>query len=342
MPPVRIQRSALYARRIPLFATTGTWVVPSPQAAPSTGDRVTTGQLVGTSTGNVVRFATQPNGAFFIEVARPGRMNGWVLDTAVITNAAVKPRLVQAADSVKRLVRTVAPKAAAVLVSRKPIAPKRPAPKPTAKPQARPAATGDGAAVLRNIVANDQQTHAHLVKAYYHRAVAIRAGVADNPQLAAQLAAVTASYEARQDKVRKSRSVKVTTGVSKTVKNWMDKLSSMMGLSGIGVLPVLTAPVLLAALVGAGAVGILWLLLHKDEPKSAADAKAAFHLSKEYGAMSPEEQQASDTAVDNAARGGVKEGEDNEKNSLINVIKDNALLIGGALLLVNYAGKTRR
>lgn len=191
-------------------------------------------------------------------------------------------------------------------------------------------------------MANDQQTHAHLVQAYYHRAVATRAGVADNPELAAQLAAVTASYTARQDKVRKSRSVKVTTGVSKTVKSWMDKLSSAMGLSGIGVLPALAVPVLLGVLVGAGAVGILWLLLHKDEPRSAADAKAAFHLSKAYGEMSPEQQQTSDTAVDDAAKGGVKEGENNEKNSLVNVIKSNVLLIGGALLLLNYAGKNRR
>ena len=341
MPSVRIQRSSYYARQIRLSATTGTWAVPSPQAAPSAGDRVEAGQLVGTSTGNFVRFPTQPTGAFFLEVSRPGRANAWVLNTATRPVAAVKASLTRTATVVRSLVRTAVAKGAAL--KQLPAAPKRPAPQPTPKPQPRPAATGDGAAVLRNIVANDQQTHAHLVQAYYHRAVATRAGVADNPQLAAQLEAVKASYEGRQQKVRGSKLVKSSFGVTKAVKGWMERLAALVGLNGIGVLPV-AVPLLYAtlAVVTAAAAGALFVYLRKDEPKSATDVKAAFHLSKEYQAMSPEAQQASDTAVDDAARGGVKEGEDNEKNSLVNIIKDNVLLIGGALLLVNYAGKNRR
>lgn len=327
--PSKIQQSHYYATPRALTAGAGgAFAVASPAAAPTSGERVKPGQLIGTSTGQVVMLTGQAPGKYFVEVRRPAGGLAWVLSTG-----AVLPRSKAAAP---------APAQRQVPAPRQvPASPRRPAPAaPTSARRPAPAVkTGDGASALQAIIANDQKTHLWLVQALYWKAKAAQISGSTADLLDKKLAALIASYNARQQKIKQSRYVKVSTGVNNTVQGWLIRLKGLVGMNGIGILPALPAvPILVGVVVGAALIGGLWLLLRDDVPRSVNDLQQAAKLTEAYQGMSPQEKELFDKTTDEAAKAGA----DSVDDTFLGKLKNNALLIGGAILLWSQATKNRK
>lgn len=196
---------------------------------------------------------------------------------------------------------------------------------------------GNGELCIKNIIANDQDTHAHLVRAQYYRASLAKptvsgVGVIDT-KLEAALAGVTKSYNSRQAKIKASTLLRTSSGVSATVQDWMNRLKGLVSGPGVGVLPLaVVIPVAVVTMLGLSY--LVWKAFFQDEPKSADDLKAAAHLSATYQNMSEAEKRFADSLLDNGVKAGFKEGQ--EKKSLFTMIKDNILLVGGGIVAFSY------
>lgn len=264
---------------------------------------------LGVSTGRIVKDATTPS-RYWIELKR-GTALGWVRD-----------------DVCTEKVPYSAPAPA------KPATPATP-PKPAASP------SGDGQRCIANLVRNDQRTHAHLVKAQYHRermARRPRIGVIDTEQ-DAQLAKLAARYNVRQQKVRSSSLLKVSTGVSQGTKALMDKLKAIISGPGVGALPLaLVVPVALATV--AGLSYLVYKAFFQDEADSAQDVLNAAKLSQTYQSMDAAEQELFDKTVQEAGNAGHKEGREDEQNGFFGQSKNLLLAAGFGVGLAYFINKS--
>lgn len=231
----------------------------------------------------------------------------------------------------------IRPLAAPAPGGKRPKANAAPKPKPQPRLSTREGKGGDGQACVNNIVANDQQTHVFITQALYYRNRMLQAGRPDNPALSAQLDKVVATYSDRQQRLRTSKLLKTSTGLTQWAKSWTDKLKAMVSGPGIGVLPLV--PIALAVLAGVGLSIAVWYAFHQDEPKSAADVIAAFHASEAYNTMSPDQQTASDQAMQQAGKGGYQEGKDASDNSFFGQLKTTAVWVGAGLLAASLLKK---
>ncbi len=349
MPAGKITKSHFYAARVLRAGTGNAWAVPSPATAPTAGQRVASGQVVGTSTGQVVMLPGQVKGKYFIQVKRPTGELAWVLNSTVVgpVGAAMKSaarKAMQLAPVLYNAAQQVKPDRQASAAA-KPARPVRPVNKPRrpAAPATPAVQTGDGQAALQAIIGNDQKTHAWLVKALYYQAQAAKvSGPVGADVQATQLRNLVARYNVRQLKIKQSRLVKWSTGVSSTVQGWVDRLKSLVGMgspAAVGVLPALpVVPILVGAAVAATLAGALWVLLRDEVPRSAKDLQEAAHLSEIYQQFAPAEKEFYDKGVEDAA----KAGRDSVDDSFFGKLKSNALLIGGGLLVFNYLSKKKR
>jgi hypothetical protein len=328
--PSTIRQSHYYATPRALTAGAGgAFAVASPTAAPTSGERVKPGQLIGASTGQVVMLKGQAPGKYFVEVRRPSGQLAWVLSTGAVlpgVRAATPAPVPAPAPRPATGPRPVAKPAS------KPVRPVRQAPAPTVK-------TGDGASALQAIIANDQKTHLWLVQALYWKAKVSQLSGPTADLLDKKLSALIASYNARQQKIKQSRYVKVSTGVNDTVQGWLSRLKGLVGMNGIGILPALPAvPILVGVVVGAALIGGLWLLLRDDVPRSVNDLQQAAKLTETYRSMSPEEKELFDKTTEDAAKAGAESVDD----TFFGKLKNNALLIAGAILLYAQATKNKK
>jgi hypothetical protein len=219
-----------------------------------------------------------------------------------------------------------------------------PKPAPPTRLTTRAGQGGDGIACVQNIVFNDRQTHAFLLQALYYREQARRAGRV-NPTMSAKLDKTVASYTTRQQKLRTSKLLKANTGLTGWAKSWLDKLKASVSGPGVGVLPAIPAGLAVAVIVGVtvlGTAAACWVLFSPDESKSAADVQSSFQASDVYRNMSPEEQQASSQAVEQAGKGGFNDGKDAADTSLFGQLKTVALVLGGGLLFMQVLGDRRK
>lgn len=320
----KIQKSPYYAaRRLLVAGPQGAWVLPSPAVEPAAGDRLMAGAPVGTSTGQIVQLKGQPSGAYYVEVRRPRGGNGWVLNTFVRlappAGAAVRlPGPRPATAPPRPTIKAAAPRTG-----------KAPRPRRTVTP-AQAVKRGDGEGLVRSIVENDKNTHGYLLEALYWRARG-----ADNPALSQQLNAVVASYNTRQDKIRQSTLLKVSTGMRDKARRWWDALKALApGLNGAAVgtplvLPVV--PILIAAAVASVATLALWQAFHQDHAQSKQDVENAVKLSEAYKKASPEGQQAMLDTAGTAFDAGTKAGEAAADTGFFAQLKNNALLVGAGI-----------
>ena len=334
MPAARITQSPFYAVPRVLRASTGyAWAVPSPTASLTAGERVAAGQVVGATTGQLVTLPGQPTGAFFLQVKRPTGELAWVLNTtttrAPVPGEGVRPAPQPVRPAAPPATRPAPRPAAPVKAARRSVAARKPA----------PIQTGDGNGVLQAIIGNDQKTHAWLVKALYYQAKAAKVSGPDTAALDKRLQAVLASYTARQRKIRESSLIQAQAGVSRTVQGWVDRLKSLVGMSGpaaVGfLLPV--APILVGAAVSAALIGAVWLLVRNDLPPSVQDLHAAAQLTETYRSMSPDEQELFDKTTDASGKAGA----DSQKKGFFDGLKDNVLLIGGGILAFSILSKKK-
>jgi hypothetical protein len=91
------------------------------------------------------------------------------------------------------------------------------------------------------------------------------------------------------------------------------------------------------AAISAALLGGLWLLLRDEVPRSANDLKEAAHLTNTYRGMSQDEKELFDKTTDESAKAGA----DSVDDSFFGKLKNNALLIGGALLLYSQVSKRK-
>ncbi|MDO7886833.1 hypothetical protein [Hymenobacter cheonanensis] len=225
--------------------------------------------------------------------------------------------------------------------SKRPKASQKPA--PVSRLTTRTGQGGDGIACVQNIVANDRQTHVYLVQALYYREQARRAG-RTNAAASATLDKTVASYVARQQKLRTSKLLRANTGLTGLAKSWLAKLKSVVSGPGVGILPAIPAGVaaVVMGVVIVGTAAACWALFSPDESKSAADVQTAFQASDIYRGMSPEEQQASSQAIEQAGKGGYNDGKDAADNSLFGQLKTVALVLGGGYLFTQLLGNRRK
>lgn len=227
--------------------------------------------------------------------------------------------------------------------SKRPQRTKRTQPAPVTRLTTRAGRGGDGIACVQNIVTNDRQAHVYLVQALYYRERARQAG-RTNAATSAVLDKTVASYAARQQKLRTSKLLKANVGLTAWAKTWLDKLKAAVSGPGVGVLPAIPAGVV-AAVVGVtilGTAAACWALFSPDESKSVADVQTAFQASEVYRNMSPEEQQASSQAVEQAGKGGYNDGKDAADNSLFGQLKSAALVLGCGYLFLQVSGNRKR
>lgn len=218
-----------------------------------------------------------------------------------------------------------------------------PKPTPATRLSTRAGQGGDGIACVQNIVFNDRQTHTYLLQALYYRARASQAG-RTNAAASAALDKTVASYTARQQKLRSSKLLKANTGLTEWAKSWLTKLKAAVSGPGVGILPAIPAGVA-AVIVGVtilGTAAACWALFSPDESKSAADVQSSFQASDVYRSMSPEEQQASSQAIEQAGKGGYNDGKDAADTSLFGQLKTVALVLGGGYLFTQLMGNQRK
>lgn len=194
----------------------------------------------------------------------------------------------------------------------------------------------DGATCIKNICTWDRSTHRHLVRLQLARVALARKGRVI-PALEAQLFRLAASYNARQKKVRESRLLRVQTFISHDVQAMMDKLKSWV--SGVGAVPlVLLIPVALVTVAGLGY--LVYNAFFRDEPQAQKDNDEAAHASAIYGSMSQEQQAFDDDRSKNSYDTGFSAGQ--KDGGLFGGLKDNILMVGGALLLFNYLANRKQ
>ena len=216
-------------------------------------------------------------------------------------------------------------------------------PAPVARLTTRTGQGGDGIACVQNIVVNDRQTHVYLVQALYFRERARQVG-RTNAAASAALDKTVASYATRQQKLRTSKLLKANTGLTEWAKSWLTKLKAAVSGPGVGILPAIPAGVA-AVVVGVtilGTAAACWALFSPDESKSAADVQSSFQASDIYRSMSPEEQQASSQAIEQAGKGGYNDGKDAADTSLFGQLKTVALWLGGGYLFAQMLGNRQR
>lgn len=195
----------------------------------------------------------------------------------------------------------------------------------------------DGATCIKNICARDISTHRLLVKLQLTRTALARRGRVI-PALDAQLVRLARSYNARQQKVRSSRLLRVQTFVSDDVRALMAKLKSWI--SGVGAVPlvVVVVPVALVAVAGLGY--LVYNAFYRDEVQAQKDNDEAAHASAVYGSMNTEQQQFDDerakTSYDTGFQAGQKDG------GPFGGLKNNLLLIGGTILVLNYLSNRKQ
>lgn len=183
---------------------------------------------------------------------------------------------------------------------------------------------------------NDKQTHARLIKALYHRermAKRPKIGVVDTA-LDTRLTQLAARYNARQQKVRSSTLLRVTTGVSDATKAVMDQLKALISGPQVGALPLaVVVPVALVAV--AGLSYLVYKAFSEDEARSVQDVIEAAHLSQVYQNMDETEKRFFDEETKKAAEAGAR---DAKKGSLKNIL----LAAGAGALVVAYLNRSER
>jgi hypothetical protein len=195
-------------------------------------------------------------------------------------------------------------------------------PKPAPKPKPRLSADGDGVTCIKNLVGNDQRLHRLIIKMQVRKAYLARRGKR-NAAMDAQLTKLVKSYNARQQRVRDSKLLKVQTGMAKDVQAMKDWFSDLISGPHVGA-PPLVVLVPVAVVVLAGLSYWVYRTFFADEKQGLAELSEAAQLDARYLSMSPEQQQFFDENMQKA----YDKGRD-DAGGFLSSIKDSA----GVLLL---------